>query len=306
MSSELYLTFALIFAFACLGFAVFSRNRLAQSQAVLADVSSRLEALSKQNKQLEQGLRNAQENADKYRQQSVQSDKHVDDLKQKLNDRTVEWNKLKSEREDVQKRYALQREHLDEQVQVLTQQLADAIREKKLVQDENARLQKEGDEKSRQAMEILRSQVREAQQQTQQVRREKQQLENQLARAKEEAPRIKPEELQRYKQKVMRLEQLYSSMRGLRELAEERNKNWETALRYFAGHILQKPLDAELQAQSIGRLVGEALEKIGASLVIETRAEAAAAEAAAVAAAADTSPIAATSTSRAAEAVNPS
>lgn len=288
--TELPLTLALIFAFACLGFAFFSRNRLAQSQAVLADVSSRLEALSKQNKQLEQGLRNAQDNADKYRQQSAQSDKQVDDLKQKLSDRTMEWNKLKSEREDGQKRFLLQREHLDEQVQVLTQQLAEAIREKKMVQDENARLQKEGDEKSRQAMEILRQQVREAHQQTQQVRREKQQLEAQVARAKDEAPRVKPEELLRYKQKVVRLEQLYGSMRGLRELAEERNKNWETALRYFAGHILEKPLDAELQTQSIGRLVGEALEKIGASLVIETRAEAAAAEAAAVAAAADHSP----------------
>ncbi len=291
--TELIPMIAYIFAFAGLVFAFYSRNRLAQSQAVLADVSSRLEALTKQNKQLEQGLRNAQENADKYRQQSAQSDKQVDDLKQKLSDRTVEWNKLKSEREDVQKRFLLQREHLDEQVQVLTQQLSEAIREKKIVQDENSRLQKEGDEKSRQAMEILRQQVREAQQQTQQVRREKQQIESQLARAKEETPRVKPEDLQRYKQKVVRLEQLYGSMRGLRELAEERNKNWETALRYFAGHILEKPLDAELQTQSIGRLVGEALEKIGASLVIETRAEAAAAEAAAVAAAADHSPIAA-------------
>ncbi len=291
--TELIPTIALIFAFASLVFAFYSRNRLAQSQAVLADVSSRLEALTKQNKQQEQGLRNAQDNADKYRQQSAQADKQVDDLKQKLSDRTAEWNKLKSEREEVQKRFLLQREHLDEQVQVLTQQLSEAIREKKIVQDENIRLQKDGDEKSRQAMEILRQQVREAQQQTQQVRREKQQIESQLARAKEETPRVKPEDLQRYKQKVVRLEQLYGSMRGLRELAEERNKNWETALRYFAGHILEKPLDAELQTQSIGRLVGEALEKIGASLVIETRAEAAAAEAAAVAAAADHSPIAA-------------
>lgn len=291
--AELIPTFALIFAFACLGFGFYSRNRLARSQAVLADVSSRLEALSKQNKQLEQGLRSAQENADKYRQQSAQADKQLEDAKQKLSDRTLEWNKLKTEREDVQKRFILQREHLEEQVQVLTQQLSEAIKEKKLVQDENTKLQKEGDEKSRQQMEILRQQLREAQQQTQQVRREKQQLEAQLARAKEETPRIKPEELQRYKQKVARLEQLYGSMRGLRELAEERNKNWETALRYFAGHVLQKPLDAELQNQSIGRLVGEALEKIGASLVIETKAEAAAAEAAAVAAAADHGTIAA-------------
>ncbi len=284
--AELIPTFASIAALIFLALFLYGRNRLAQSQALLADVSSRLEALSKQNKQLDHQQRNAQENADKYRQQSTQLDKQLEDVKQKLSERTVEWTKLKSEREEVQNRSLLQREHLQEQVQVLTEQLAEAVREKKLAHDEIVKLQKDGDEKSRQQLEIIRTQLRETQGQVQQAKREKQQLEAQLIRAKEENPKVKPEDLQRYKQKVARLEQLYNSMRGLRELAEERNKNWETALRYFAGHVLQKPLDTELQNQSIGRLVGEALEKIGATLVIETKAEAAAAEAAAVAAAA--------------------
>ena len=82
--ADLIPTFALIAALVFLAVALFSRNRLAQSQAVLADVSSRVEALSKQNKQLEQQNRNAQENADKYRQQSAQADKQLEDAKQKL------------------------------------------------------------------------------------------------------------------------------------------------------------------------------------------------------------------------------
>src|SRR6478735_7876567 len=120
--ADLIPTFALIAALVFLAVALFSRNRLAQSQAVLADVSSRVEALSKQNKQLEQQLRSAQENADKYRQQSAQADKQLEDAKQKLSDRTVEWNRLKTELEDGQKHYALQREHLDEQVEMLIHQ----------------------------------------------------------------------------------------------------------------------------------------------------------------------------------------
>jgi|GEM_PF-1500699 len=285
--AELIPTFASIAALIFLALAIYSRNRLAQNQAILVDVSSRLEAVTKQNKQIEQQIRSAQENADKYRQQSNQSDKQLEDVKQKLAERSAEWNKLKSEREDVQKRALLQREHLEEQVEVLTTQLSESVKEKKAAHDEILKLQKDGDEKARQQLETIRLQLRETQQQVQQAKRETKQLESQLTRAKEEAPTVKPEDLQRYKQKVARLEQLYNSMRGLRELAEERNKNWETALRYFAGHLLQKPLDAELQNQSIGRLVGEALEKIGATLVIETKAEAAAAEAAAVAAAVD-------------------
>ena len=178
-----------------------------------------------------------------------------------------------------------QREHLEEQVQALTGQLSEVIAEKKLVIDDLAKLQRIGDEKTRQQLDIVRQQFREAQQGLVQAQKDKQQLQVQFNQAREEFGQVKPEDLLRVQQKNARLEQLYISMKGLRELAEERNKNWETALRYFAGHVLQKPLDATIQNQSIGQLVGEALEKIGAHLVIETRAEAAEAEAAAVAAA---------------------
>ncbi len=47
---------------------------------------------------------------------------------------------------------------------------------------------------------------------------------------------------------------------------DERNENWESALRYFAAHILGKKFET-VQAAGIGALVGEALEKIGATLV---------------------------------------
>jgi chromosome segregation ATPase len=284
---ELMPTLVSALALIFLAAALYSRNQLKQNKALLADVSSRLESLSQKTKRWEDQSRQADENSNKFRQQAVQLEKQVEDLKQKLSERNHESQKFKTDRDLILERSTLQREHLEEQVKAMSEQLAEAIRDKKELQDEHSKTKKLADNKLQEQLDIVRQQAKETQTGLQQSRREKQQLELELKKVKEEVGHVKPEELQKLKQKLARTEQLYNSMRGLRELAEERNKNWETALRFFTAHVLQKPLGPELQNESIGRLVGEALEHIGVSLVTETRAEAAAAEAAALAAAAD-------------------
>lgn len=59
------------------------------------------------------------------------------------------------------------------------------------------------------------------------------------------------------------------SMKGLREMADERNKNWEVALAKLSKWILRNS-DSKLAKSdntNIGPMVGEALEIIGAKLV---------------------------------------
>jgi hypothetical protein len=60
-------------------------------------------------------------------------------------------------------------------------------------------------------------------------------------------------------------------MKSLRDMAEERNRNWETALKTLATWILSssnvaRPHDPIL-LKPIGPLVGEALQRIGGSLL---------------------------------------
>ena len=76
--------------------------------------------------------------------------------------------------------------------------------------------------------------------------------------------KVKPGDLKKYKQKATSLDQLYNSMKGLREMADARSKNWQTALSALSSHITGKKADTYA---SFGELVGEALEKIGAVLV---------------------------------------
>jgi hypothetical protein len=82
---------------------------------------------------------------------------------------------------------------------------------------------------------------------------------------------IDPKEYETARRRAAQNEQLYQSMKSLRDMAEERNRNWETALKVLATWILSsshlaRPQDPAL-AKPIGPLVGEALARVGGSLL---------------------------------------
>ena len=95
-------------------------------------------------------------------------------------------------------------------------------------------------------------------------------MKHQVEKAREVLSKVKPGELKRFKVKSTRMEQLYTSMKGLREMAEERNHNWETALRLMSSHITGKTL---AEGESTAPLVGEALEKLGVVLMTDEHTE---------------------------------
>lgn len=253
-------------AIASIVYAFITRRRQLEARTLLNEASIRFDAAQKLGQQQQTQLRSLQEQNERLRTQNQQQEKALEDSKQKLEARTIEWSKIKVERDEFVQRSVLQKEHLNEQVGVLTAQLAEAVREKKLATDDAVKHAKDSEEKTHKQLEALRLQLRETQQALQAAKRDYQQLQNQMEKAREQAGKAKPEELRRYRLKVLRLEQLYTSMKGLREMAEERNTNWETALRYFADHILDRPHNADTQSP-LGPLVGAALEKIGARLV---------------------------------------
>lgn len=81
-------------------------------------------------------------------------------------------------------------------------------------------------------------------------------------------PEADPKELADLKRRLEHAEHLYVSMKGRREMADERNQNWEKALRLLAGSILKEGGDPRtLQQKNVGQIVGAALEKIGARLI---------------------------------------
>jgi hypothetical protein len=88
---------------------------------------------------------------------------------------------------------------------------------------------------------------------------------------------VDPAELDTLRRRAAQNEHLYHSMRSLRDMAEERNRNWESALRKLATWILTSspaavPNDPIL-SKPVGPLVGEALSRIGQSILDVTPSE---------------------------------
>jgi len=84
--------------------------------------------------------------------------------------------------------------------------------------------------------------------------------------AEQQAKSSDPAELHRLKRKIAQYARLYNSMKGLREMSEERNRNWEVALQRLATWILEEKGFSPL-ALAVGPLVGQAMQAIGAQLI---------------------------------------
>lgn len=242
------------------------RKNWLESKALLADTTIRYEAALQQFQKAESNARGQKEQLEKFRLAAQKAEKSLDDTRLRSGDGKLEIIRMKTELDSIQEKFASQKEHLLEQITVLTSQLSENVREKKAALDEANTLRTQMEARARELTEGLRKEIGELHQKLGDTRREQKFAQSQLEKFKAESGLVKPEELRRWQSKVARLEQLYASMKGLREMADERNENWETALRYFAAHILGRSFENS-QAASIGALVGEALEKIGATLV---------------------------------------
>lgn len=96
-------------------------------------------------------------------------------------------------------------------------------------------------------------------------------LEKEKSAVEKRAKLMDPLELKRLKRKLAGYERLYSSMKGLREMTDERNRNWEVALKKLAAYIVGAKHGGKISVpEAIGPLVGEALELIGAQLLDES------------------------------------
>jgi predicted nucleic acid-binding Zn-ribbon protein len=77
-----------------------------------------------------------------------------------------------------------------------------------------------------------------------------------------------PEEVTKARRKAAQMERLYQSMRGLKEMSDERNANWESALRKLSVWILeQKNIKPGKNSAIIGPLVSQALQATGQQLI---------------------------------------
>ena len=262
LNETFYLLIALIALVIATGIAIYFWKKATGLYSLLVEGANRYEELrtqsQNQNAMLDKVRAELSSKDQDYRDSELQvtamSRKQTDwqqQLVAKENELDHIRNKLELQRDYVEKEWRQAQADRDQARQELeeTQRQASETSNDLLGKEAAARLQAE--------QAVARSQS-----QLQKVTKEKEELSRKFGK-------LSVEDIIRLRRKATHYEKLYNTMKGLRELAEERATNWETGARKLAAYTLaqQQKLSSELENGPVGPLVTTALRLIGAQLI---------------------------------------
>lgn len=170
------------------------------------------------------------------------------------------------------KRLTLNLSSYKEQIDVMGEQLKTIDKEKSQAQRELGILQDKAQKVSsltQKDFQSLESKVVSLTNENLSLKKQIQELESKTIEQLKDQQKQDEAQILKLKKHLINSSFLYKGMRGLKEMAEERNQNLEVAVRSLSKWVLeQKHIDFDLsEAQPIGSILGEALESIGQSLI---------------------------------------
>lgn len=250
------------------GVAIYQWRRATGLYSLLVEGANRYEELRQRGASLEQLNK---QNEDQYRKQceaNKRINQSLDEARSQTATLTQRLEQKTHEIHVVTEKLELQKKHLErqlakaeEQLGVAEQQRLAAVERTTAVEQQLSDLRRtSSEEKSALKQELS---LRDKDWQARLYEAEKAKLS-----AEKTAKSGDPLELKRFKRKVAQYERLYASMKGLRELSEERNRNWEVALTKLSAWILEEKGIVPVPT-AIGPLVGTALQSIGAQLITD-------------------------------------
>ncbi len=249
------------------GIALYQWRRAVGLYALLVEGANRFEEIRLKGQQIEQAYRKSDETIRLHQEKVQAATKNLDQARKAIAELQAEVEKKQDETDYVRNKFQLQVNYLEKELAKRNQEFL-AFEEKRanLVNEvASARSRANG----------LQEDVAKYKQELFLIEKDWQakllDAEQQIKNLKGKAEQGDPQEIIRLKRKVAQYDRLYASMRGLRDMSDERNKNWEVALRHFATWILQQKAGKGGVAQDIpgeiGPLVGQALQYIGAQLI---------------------------------------
>lgn len=241
-------------------------------QAILVEGARGYESLRSRAQYLEKSMTNLEAQVGESRKREEATRLSLSEVSTRAYQAETE---LDSKTRDFERRFRnveLQRDHMITQhdhIQTAYQDLSERFESLKLAIDllkaDNARLSQEVVEANGKATQKLR-------QENIELRKKITDLEREMRQAKDR-PDVNPRDFDTLRRKVGQYEMLYNGMKSQKDMADERNRNWEGALLRLSEWILTKssvavPNDPVL-TKGIGPIVGEALSRIGGELLSE-------------------------------------
>lgn len=265
-----------------LALAVYFWLTLEKAKGLINQLATKNKKIEITYRKLLKDYNNAQDKFDKDKKRLVTTEKQKADLDKKIGELKIEFEALNAASQEAQRKNTAKVSHLNTQVAALLDQLTGMDKERQQAVTEL-------EAKKEQFVREIANLKKDSSQKTDDGNKKLKKAEMQAAtmaktieKLEERLKKLDPVKVVKLKKKLGQYSRLYESMKSLKELAEERSKNWETALRKLSlqvlrsrevskgGEISKSRLTlAEKSDVSIGQLAAIALESIGETILID-------------------------------------
>jgi hypothetical protein len=244
-----------------LGVALYYWRRSASLYSLLVEGANRFEEIRQRNHLLESTISKAETKFTMHKEQVNRLEKSGDEARNRAADLLKKLEAREHESRLNSEKFDLQRNYFEKQLQKFQEQFKASEESKHQIESMLAKATKELQIQSTVLVEEQNMDMKNLELQL----RDK---ELALSTAQAKLKQVDPEELRKLRRRIAQYERLYGSMRGLKEMTEERNRNWEVALRKLSNWILmQRGLSEHEIPKTIGPMVAEALQAIGTQLI---------------------------------------
>jgi hypothetical protein len=268
MPANLVPALGYILATGMAGLAAYYWRRSSGLYSLLVEGANRFEELRQRSAQVEAILQKANDRQKELKDQVARLERSVEESREKSAQLVSRLEGKEAEVKFVTEKLELQKGHLEKQLGKALDQIQ--AHQERLAETEVRATGRQAELEQR--YQVLKQEAalrdKDLSLQVRDLQAKLRQLEADKAQAAKAGPAVDAAEVKRIKRKLAQYDRLYSGMKGQRDMVEERNRNWEVALRRLAGWVLREtggPL-ANLP-ENIGPLVGNALGAIGAQLI---------------------------------------
>jgi chromosome segregation ATPase len=245
----------------CAGFALYYWRRAVSLYSLLVEGANRFEEIRQRNQLLEKTLTKAEQKFTQHKEQVARLEKGIDESRGRAADLLKKLEAREHEARLNSEKFDLQRNYFEKQMQKFQDQFQSSEDSKKQIE---AALEKSAKQLKLQSAAASEEQAIRIKDLELKLRDKETAFTELEAKAKQ----ADPEELRKLRRKIAQYDRLYGSMRGLKEMTEERNRNWEVALKKLSTWILaQRGMSENQMPKAIGPMVAEALQTIGAQLI---------------------------------------
>ena len=227
---------------------------------LLQEAANRFEEGRRINESLKKINEEQRVELDQLRQTTRRLDQQNAELRGKTNLLQIELKKASEIPTDELTSLLNKNDILTEELKAITQQLRTADRERTEWKNKAAVLERETTARYLKTIEEKNTEIKG-------LKDIFSNLEAMTKKESSEAIQTLTSEVQALKKKLVQHNHMMKSIKGTKEMLEERIANWETALRILASHVLGS--NSTNTHQKIGVLVGSALESIGKEILPE-------------------------------------